>query len=1245
MKILLDLQGAQTESRFRGIGRQTLSLARALIRRAQGHDVHVLLNRRLNEGLEALVEEFSELVSTSNVHLFGVPGATAERDPGNLWRTYAAEHLREAAVAEIAPDIVHIASLFEGYVDDAVASIGWFDAPYATAVTLHDLIPLADPERYLSEAGTKRHWLRKAQFLKRADLLLAVSRFSAAEAEARLSIPDDRIAVISAGVDPAFRPSEMSIDAAGALRRRYDLDQPFVLYVGAVDPRKNVQLIFAALAASPQTIQDDHLIVFAGRLFDEEIGHLKVLAARHGVAASKLRFLQQVPEDDLIALYGICAAFVFPSLNEGFGLPALEAMACGAPTLAARGSSLTEVVGHEALMFDPLDAKSLAASLTRLLQQPEAREEAVALGLARAAEFNWDHVADRTLDAFEAVQGARADTRGAVAPLSRKPRLAYFSPLPSEESGIANYSAALLPELARFYEIDCIVAMDAVVNNDWIEANFVIRDLAFFERNAHTYDRVVYNIGNSHFHAHMLPLIRRFPGVVILHDFFLSDLIDWMSGTGLTSSEDYYKELYRTHGLTGLDLERRLGRRQAVEALPTNGVVFEAAMGVIVHSEFAVGLAHDLFGASTAQDMTVIPHLKAVERGLDRAEERRRARARLGLLEDDLLVCSFGVMTQRKRSLDLLTAWDACKASQRSGAKLVFVGGNSGGEYGAALDAAIGTRADVTITGFAPDALYRDYLAAADIAVQLRSQSRGETSGTVLDCLAQGLPVIVNAHGATAELPDDWVLKLQDDFTHVELSAALDRLASNPQFAREQAARGQEGVRIAYHPARIGDRFHEAIEGHASGRAALEKTTVAAIADFVSPTYPDRDDFRRTSAVLAARRARPGLRQILYDITVLAESDAKTGIQRVVRSILVNLIANPPPGYRVEPIRMDGHQFRYARAYVTDHLGLPTWVLPESPVEFDKGDLYLAIDWVPDRLPLVEDWLTDFRRAGGRVVIGVHDLLPLMLPQYFPPFMPSVMQSWFETSLRVADQFLCVSATVADDVVKFGRALSQRQHRRPIAVDYFHNAADLEGSIPSRGRPDDADDLLKKIRSRRTFLMVGTVEPRKRHEQVLQAFQQLWRAEEDVALVIVGKAGWMMGPFAELLAAHDEAGSRLFWLQGISDEFLDDVYAASCALIAASAGEGFGLPLIEAALHKRPLIARDIPVFREVAGEHAFYFSGDTPPELAAALKAWIRADQRGEAPSTEGMTFQTWNESTKQVIDRLFAESHYATL
>jgi glycosyltransferase involved in cell wall biosynthesis len=121
--------------------------------------------------------------------------------------------------------------------------------------------------------------------------------------------------------------------------------------------------------------------------------------------------------------------------------------------------------------------------------------------------------------------------------------------------------------------------------------------------------------------------------------------------------------------------------------------------------------------------------------------------------------------------------------------------------------------------------------------------------------------------------------------------------------------------------------------------------------------------------------------------------------------------------------------------------------------------------------------------------------------------------------------------------------------------------------------------------------MVGTLEPRKGHQQALAACEQLWADGVDANQVIVGKQGWMVEALVERMTHHAELNRRLFWLDGISDEFLEQVYAASACLIAASYGEGFGLPLIEAAQHKLPIVARDIPVFREVAGSHAHYFS------------------------------------------------------
>ena len=113
---------------------------------------------------------------------------------------------------------------------------------------------------------------------------------------------------------------------------------------------------------------------------------------------------------------------------------------------------------------------------------------------------------------------------------------------------------------------------------------------------------------------------------------------------------------------------------------------------------------------------------------------------------------------------------------------------------------------------------------------------------------------------------------------------------------------------------------------------------------------------------------------------------------------------------------------------------------------------------------------------------------------------------------------------------------------------------------------------------------------------------------------------------------HPQLGKRLFWLEGISDEYLEKIYAASTCLIAASEGEGFGLPLIEAAQHRLPIIARDIPVFREVAGEHAHYFSGMEPSNLAVAIKRWIELYRSGEHPRSDDMPWLTWKESTERL-------------
>ena len=141
--------------------------------------------------------------------------------------------------------------------------------------------------------------------------------------------------------------------------------------------------------------------------------------------------------------------------------------------------------------------------------------------------------------------------------------------------------------------------------------------------------------------------------------------------------------------------------------------------------------------------------------------------------------------------------------------------------------------------------------------------------------------------------------------------------------------------------------------------------------------------------------------------------------------------------------------------------------------------------------------------------------------------------------------------------------------------------------------------------------------------------------------VIVGKEGWQGLPdnlrrvipeTVQRLKTNSELGKHLFWLEGISDQYLEEIYAVSTCLIAASEGEGFGLPLVEAAQHKMPIMARDIPIFREVAGEHAFYFSGGAPENLASDVTRWLKMYQEGNYPKSETMPWLSWKESASQL-------------
>lgn len=290
-----------------------------------------------------------------------------------------------------------------------------FHAPCLTAplalrcplvVTIHDMI-WRRPERFAQPGARTSARSLMAQYYRllpslaarRAAAVITVSHAAKADIVAELGLSPARVTVTHEAAKPSFRPPASDAAAEGA-RTRFHLAPGYLLAMGSADPRKNLEALLRAYAALPAALRAEHqlAIVWTHRYLT---GRLAAVAQSLGIA-ERLVALDQVSDVELAALYAGAAAFVFPSRYEGFGLPPLEAMACGAPVVAADTSSLPEIVGDAALLVPSDDDDALATALARVLREPVLARELAARGLRRAAGFSWRRCAEETLAVYRA---------------------------------------------------------------------------------------------------------------------------------------------------------------------------------------------------------------------------------------------------------------------------------------------------------------------------------------------------------------------------------------------------------------------------------------------------------------------------------------------------------------------------------------------------------------------------------------------------------------------------------------------------------------------------------------------------------------------------------------------------------------------------------------------------------------------------------------------------------------------------
>jgi alpha-1,3-rhamnosyl/mannosyltransferase len=364
-----------TTDHFPGIGRYSEGLARGLAELGAGHTLVLIVDPRVPRGRYDLA---------AVARLPGVELAQLRAGPFSLRQQLALP----ALARRLRLDLLHSPYYLKPYLG----------LPCPSVITIYDLIGRRFPET-LSPRGRLLYRAATALAVRTADAVITISESARADLLACYREPRGGVTVTPLAAGRQFRPQPAPVVEAAL--RRHRIAGPYALYVGSNKPHKNLERLVAAWARLAEARATGGLTLVLAGHEDPKHPELRRLLARLG-PETRVRQIAGVPDADLPALYGGAALFAFPSLYEGFGLPPLEAMACGAPVLCARASSLPEVVGDAALLVDPHSVEAIAAGLARLIGDAGLRAELRARGLRRAHEFSWRRTALGTLRAYGA---------------------------------------------------------------------------------------------------------------------------------------------------------------------------------------------------------------------------------------------------------------------------------------------------------------------------------------------------------------------------------------------------------------------------------------------------------------------------------------------------------------------------------------------------------------------------------------------------------------------------------------------------------------------------------------------------------------------------------------------------------------------------------------------------------------------------------------------------------------------------
>jgi glycosyltransferase involved in cell wall biosynthesis len=760
----------------RGMGRYTQQQLRAVLD-IDDRNEYVLLANRGND-LSLIVPEVLEAENTS-IEVYSPPPLEQAPQHTDVLLRLAEDY--EAWLQGLGLDVYHATTPFLLEYPLLLR----FDACPMVA-TFYDAIPLIFPKHYYGttvfDALSRDHYLRTLDLVKGAARILAISDAAGQDAVDYCGIPPERIDRAWPIPDAVFRrlPDHLLRKLLLGLEHRLRIPARYVLTVTYPHYAKNLETLLEAYAALPAGVRTELPLVICCYLSEEGRRVVMGLAERAGIA-DDIVLTGVVTDAELCALYNRATVLAHPSRYEGFGLPIVEAMACGTPVVTTTASSMPEAAGDAAILVDPEDVDAFTQAIASIARDPGRQAELRARGFEHVQRFNARQLAEGTLRSYQAAAG--------TLPATREPgrlRLAVWTPLPPVRSGIADYSAELLEGLSPHCDLEVFVDGGYLPAYECLD-RYPVRHFSAFERRQaqNPFDAVVYQVGGSVFHQFMSEALRTHPGIVVLHDMMWSHVLyTWASEHG--EQEVFRAAVAELEGPAVLATFDALppgdtaGLWEFLRAHPMLELVIGASLAQIVHLEAA---ADHLLAAYPGTNPWVVPMGVQDPCAGDIKPTPRLARCTLPDIPlESFVVGTYGIVHPSKR-LEACLRGFAGLAARRPDSLLLVVGRPLEEAYVEELGklaADLGVADRVRFTGHVERLKLDTYLKAADVIVNLRTPLNTHMSATLMRAIATGRPVIINDLPEWRFFPDGVVCRVPADGEVPALTEALVSLAGDP---------------------------------------------------------------------------------------------------------------------------------------------------------------------------------------------------------------------------------------------------------------------------------------------------------------------------------------------------------------------------------------------------------------------------------------------------------------------------------